>query len=599
MNLQMMYPDPPYSSTIGGISCSSNSNNENENRMKLSKNEDTANKERMSVFDATTVTSKGLPMISSDAPLQEDELSKWIHHGLAFELDCLERLSGAVSNKASRHKHEGEALINVAAIHRKALAFDEESRKTSSDHSNKENTVNGSHNDSKKKKTKTKTHRSHNSNKENTNTANGQAEKLLIRLPFVDWKATLSKAKAVHDGGSRGEAIDTGGIGRLVSEIVEGWLIVLARLDQPTPSPSSVSLPFSFVVFSSATSYRSQIYRRLTLLLVGFVGLVGPSRAPSDDRSLTDNETKYLTMASEEATRIVEHTQDLARKILKEEGSAMKKKHNKSFVNRTNTSNNCYSHPSSLRACESRRSIETDGIYFYCWFTAVAAECGECLGDLDTALLAYKSIRAMEDRLWQNNADAGSTGVYACRNQSGEGAENKIENELRIDGRALEESIACTISKGSDNFEPHGKGGNSQITVTKISANTPNSMASKKHANNNNSSSSNDAAGSGWMAMAIKNRHASSSANASVNANTNHPIAIRRSRKVLSGPRVAPVGLLLLSPDSDLVVRGSRDANVLRNTKRSSCNSDSKIGNRLVPSGTLEERIRRCSCRHC
>jgi len=582
----MMYPAPLYSSTIGGISCSSNSNNNN--RMKLSKNEDSTDKERMSVFDATTVTSEGLPLTSSDASSQEDDLFKWIQHGLAFELECLERLSSAISDKANRHKHEGEGLIDIDVIHRTALAFDKKARKTESNHSNKENTVNGSHEDSKKKK-KTIKNTNRSNNKENTNNANGQPEKLLTRLPFVDWKTTLSRAKAVRDGENRGEALDTEGIGR-VSEIVEGWLIVLARLGQSTPSPSSASLPFSFVVFSSATSYRSQIYRRLTLLLVGFVGLIHRSRAPSDDHSLTDKETKYLTVASDEAMMIVEHTRDLARKILKEEGSTMKKKHNKSFVSRTNTSNNYYFDPSSLPASESRRSIETDGIYYYCWFTAIAAECGEYLGDLDTALLAYKSIRAMEDRLWQNNADAGSASVYACRNQSGEGAENDIENKMRIDGCALEECIARTISKGSDNSEPASNCSSPQITVTKTPANTPNAMARKKHANNNN----NDAAGSSCMAMANKNHHTSASAN--VNVNANHPVVIRRSRKALFSPvRVAPAGLLLLSPDSGLVVRGSSDVNVLRNTKRSSSNSDSKSGNDLVPSGTLEERIRRCS----
>ena len=102
----------------------------------------------------------------------------------------------------------------------------------------------------------------------------------------------------------------------------------------------------------------------MTLLLVGFVDTIGTN--------------------SEEANQIVEKTSHLARKILKEEGSSMKKKLDEKIIK------------GSLE--EARRRIETDGIYYYCLFTAIAAECEEFLGDLEKASLAYKSIRAMEQR---------------------------------------------------------------------------------------------------------------------------------------------------------------------------------------------------------
>jgi len=272
----------------------------------------------------------------------------------------------------------------------------------------------------------------------------------------------------------------------------------------------------------------------------------------------------------------VEHSRELARKILKEEGSKMKKK---SFIDRTNTASTSFD-PSSLPASESRRIIEADGIYYYCWFTAIAAECGEYLGELDTALLAYKSVRAMEDRQQQNGAgyfgNRSGIGVYTHENKTG----NATGTEIGIASYALEECIAPTISTESKNSDRASS--RPQITVTKTPANTPKAVARKKHTN------SNDAADSSWIAMATKNHHVSA----------NHPLGIRRSKNTLFSP-VPYIDGPILSPalslprnydyDHDLVCNG----NVLRNTKRSS--TDSKIGNDLVPYGTLEERIHRCS----
>mmetsp|Transcript_6909 Transcript_6909/g.16862 ORF Transcript_6909/g.16862 Transcript_6909/m.16862 type:complete len:368 (-) Transcript_6909:2057-3160(-) len=247
-----------------------------------------------------------------EGPSPQDGLREWIRYGIAFESKCLECLADKSNLKQKAASMDNDKVAN----------FD------SRNFREKEKTVSCMET---KKETK-----SASNYKENA----AVAEKLDIRLPFCDWKKAFRAAK------------DAKGAETAVSDIAKGWLAVLAKLNCDDEN------------FTSSTSFRSQIYRRLTLLLVGFVGTIG--------------------INSEEANRIVEKTSHLACKILKEEGSRMKKK-----LDDANTKD-------SLE--EARRSIETDGISYYCLFTAIAAECGEFLGDLEKASLAYKSIRAMEQR---------------------------------------------------------------------------------------------------------------------------------------------------------------------------------------------------------
>ena len=215
-----------------------------------------------------------------EGPSPQDGLREWIRYGIAFESKCL------------------ESLFDKSNLKQKAASIDNDKGSTfdSRNIHEKEKTVSCMET---KKHTKTASN-----HKENA----AVAEKLDIRLPFCDWKKALKAAK------------DVKGAESAVSDIVQDWLAVLAKLNCDDES------------FSSSTSFRSQIYRRLTLLLVGFVDTIGTN--------------------SEETNQIVEKTSHLARKILKEEGSSMKKKLDEKIIK------------GSLE--EARRRIETDGIYYYC-----------------------------------------------------------------------------------------------------------------------------------------------------------------------------------------------------------------------------------------
>ena len=317
---------------------------------------------------------------SSPSSQEEEELREWIRYGISFEWKCLEALSIA------------DTVGKAPILHRKAATSNSGSNISSS----KENIA-----------------------------INGHAKKLEIRLPFVDWKTTLTRAKTNQASTNNSDEIS-----KVISNIVQGWLIVLTKLNHHAP-----------VHFSSATSFRSQIYRRLVLLLLGFVGTGKASK--EEEGEATTNRSS------------VTHTSHLARKILKEEGTNMKKKKKQN----TNV----------LDALESPRSIEADGIYYYCVFTAIAAECAECLGDQDKALMAYKSIRAMEDRQKKDNAGgfcsvptgSSSCGVYSTRTDR------------------METKRSGTFSNG-----PNSSGSNSPtITVTKTPTNTPKALARKKSCN--------------------------------------------------------------------------------------------------------------------
>ncbi len=285
---------------------------------------------------------------TSSTSLQQDQVREWIQCGIAVEREILQKLLAIPTTDKSNRKTNIETT-------KKDEAFGPSNAKKDAEKT--EGGKNG------REKVKAKT--SALNNKENISSI-GPVEKLEIRLPFVDWKTILSKS--VHTQACTAEEFET-----MVSDIVQGWLCVLAKLGQHDAP-----------CFSSATSFRSQIYRRLTLLLVAFVGTIGPF-------------SEGVPLGKEASARIVEHTLYLARKILKEGGSVMKKKK-----------------PNEAGQTLRRKSIEADGLYYYCFFTAIAAECCELLDDHDRAMLAYKSIRAMQDRQQPSESNGGSV-VYTDR----------------------------------------------------------------------------------------------------------------------------------------------------------------------------------------
>ena len=326
MKIQMVHPS---SSTINAAV--------NGKTRKMPKNKEL-------VHDASTC--EGPPAkATSSTSLQQDQVLKWIQSGIAVERKILARLLAVPTTDKSKDKANIET--------KKDEAFGPPNAKKEG-----EKTEGGNNGREEVKATITASN-----DKENIASI-GPAEKLEIRLPFVDWKTILSKSVPT-------QACPVEEFEAMVSDIVQGWLCVLARLGQDDS-------PF----FSSATSFRSQIYRRLTLLLVAFVGTIGPlSEGPPSEKDAS--------------ARIVEHTLYLARKILKEGGSDMKKKK-----------------PNEASQTLRRKNIEADGLYYYCFFTAIAAECCELLDDHDRAMLAYKSIRAMQDRQQLSESNAGCVVVY-------------------------------------------------------------------------------------------------------------------------------------------------------------------------------------------
>lgn len=280
-----------------------------------------------------------------EGPSPHDRFGEWIRYGIALESKCLQALLSMDDDKSAE---------------RKPIPGKLDSKKTQ----DPDTAVQGSL--SKKAGPKAASSSISSQDKENV-TVHGRVEKLDIRLPFVDWKKIFTKATKDDDKNNNA----TVRIKETVSEIVRGWLLVLDKLGRKEARG-----------FSRATSFRSQIYRRLTLLLTGFVATIACQDDGGDDKE-----------EEEEAAKVVaKHTSNLARKILKEEGSHMKKKHGNE---------------------DSRRCLETDGIHYYCFFTAIAAECSEFLGNTDKALLAYKSIRAMEQRQNEDKDEANVGGVYS------------------------------------------------------------------------------------------------------------------------------------------------------------------------------------------
>ena len=426
---------------------------------------------------------------------QEEYVFKWIEHGITFELECLQSLG---------------------------------IKTTSSDIS-----------------------------KENISTSD-QSKKLLIRLPFIDWKTTFSRAKDIHANKlcqdtttvCKNPRVEI--IGQAVSKIVKGWLHVLTRLgdpDSPTCCDGTMdkiqnnrNISGDIVFYSNPL--RSQIYHRLMLLLLGFVDVIDSPQVQKGDRSWIAPREMTSTMTAEESKMIVNTVFNLARKILKEAGSVMKQ--NVAVVQPTSSSSTSYD-PSSASNLGSRRMVEADGIYYYCYFTAIAAECSEYLGDQKTALLAYKSIRALEDRQLETFAGDSvkrSVSIYASKGETG------------FESRIVEENFTTTIS---------GHISSPKVTGTKTPANTPEPDARKKHAKRN------DVTACSQIAVPTKNGH---------NSATYSLCNRRNENSLFSAVKVKPSSVSLGSGRID-------------NSKN--CTTDSRIGNGLIPFGTLEERIRRCS----
>ena len=553
-----------------------------------------AKKKRIEGLNSTPA---GLLERTQGSFLEEDTILEQIQCGLVVESKCLKELSSSFVTEKENDRSKGEVLL--CTTHHKDVTFDPNKSKIQWN-CGKEMTVNGSQwmsNNGMGKKVIDSTCESN--NKENA-TVIGQNEKLLIRLPFVDWMTTLVKARNNLNGTN-----ENGEFERVVSRIVNGWLLVLAKLhrsEQSTSynnelgtnkclgnvsnlcslegaktmpdmsvrvlstSRSPASEPLSSVVFSLATSYRSQIYRRLLLLLLGYISSSSPSQVRRSHYSSTDKVQTCKVLSSKASRKVVQHARELACKILKEEGTIMKKQITP-LVNLASTDSTSF-HPSFSSHLKARSMIEAESMYSYCCFTAIAAECCEYLGNLDTALLAYKSIRAIQDRQRQRQNDAGYIGnksvfsIYAHFDQILEGT----KNETGADGCVLEQCVLpTTFAKSNHVIDASGS---PRMNITKTPANTPNTMARKKHANDNG----------------ITNIHFGTMFHENIPSIKKN---LSSSFPSIDNPTVSPG----TSPfrGVDLVTDGA----ISFTTKRSSINS--KIGNDLIPSGTLEERIRRCS----
>mmetsp|Transcript_18722 Transcript_18722/g.43338 ORF Transcript_18722/g.43338 Transcript_18722/m.43338 type:complete len:471 (+) Transcript_18722:1537-2949(+) len=448
---------------------------------------------------------EGLPSTMQDSFVTKGATLKKIQKGLAFESKCLEEISSLFTEKENDSNNARVLLDTTNVIesksrwnHGKKNIHNRSQWRSNNDVSKKvaENTCGSS-------------------NKENV-TAISEEEKLLIRLPFVNWEATFIKVRndlrtnqACSDCTGRGETIENGEIQWVVSKIVNGWLLVLAQLQGSKPSTSCTnkpetdectknisnlwasegiktrsdtsergssnsgspaSVPFTSVAFSLAASYRSQIYRRLLLLLLGFISSAIPSQVRRTHHSSIEQVKTLAAVSSKASKKILQHTRELACKILEEEGSIMKK-HNTTLVDLAITDGTFF-HPSfSYRL----KAIKADNDSSYSWFTAIAVECNENLDDLDTASLVYKSIRAIQDRERQQQHDAGYSGnkkgvprIYAQRDGILEGTKKTL-----AEGSVLEERIPL---KSLDVC------GSPQMNITRTPANTPNAVARKKHA---------------------------------------------------------------------------------------------------------------------
>jgi len=475
---------------------------------------------------------------------------------------------------------------------------------------------------------------------------------------------TANTKTVPRDGLVTGKVLDgTDAIGRTVSRITDLWLLVLNHLDhhqtvpvsdgsnkddegnpsgscasgseQSNPAPSEAEAertireapllpsPPSFL-FSAATSYRSQIYRRLTLVLSGFVAMVDlvPRSGPSQTQpgSLANNKSPRGTLGILEATtrtRVVELTRELARKILREAGSAMKKKtttidREKPFganagldtganagQSSTTGTNGSEDAPSFVSPSVARRSLEADGIYYYCWFTAIAAECGEYLGDLDTARLAYKSVRAMEDR--QQRLDSrGATksynvvGVYPSGERTvveGRSHQRDRENRAGVDDSVVDRdqglfypNLRSGLSDpGGSSKESENAASSPRTTVTRTPANTPNAALRKKQRKEIATTTPKE-----LVATIAEDNHTTTS-----RVGNGHGASLLSpvlpSTDLASSLAKWPLPRSFLGAGDGSSFPGSA---VLR---RAGGGTGSKIGNDLVPPGTLEERIFRCS----
>lgn len=114
-----------------------------------------------------------------------------------------------------------------------------------------------------------------------------------------------------------------------------------------------------------------------------------PPPPPPLSTSSSFSATIIIATTTTATTIIVEQTRELARRILKEAGRTMEK--NKARDGDANDFGDG-------DASSAMKMLASDGIHYYCWFTAITAECGEYLGDYEMARLAYKNVQAMKDR---------------------------------------------------------------------------------------------------------------------------------------------------------------------------------------------------------
>ena len=199
---------------------------------------------------------------------------------------------------------------------------------------------------------------------------------------------------------------------------------------------------------------------------------------------------------------------------------------------------------SSIKTAAAAVAIASDGIYYYCSFTAIAAECGEYLGDHEMARLAYKSVKAMEDKRCRRKKKVGSTycsvgvgvgvgsSVYNSGTSDGDSDENRsIVNDCNNKNNRVSPYIHLkgptitvpTTSSASIPMEGFNGGGDSlKITITKTPANTPNAIIRKKQKHGTAATAASDGVGvSSWVAMAARNKRSANTTTTTTRRNNN------------------------------------------------------------------------------
>jgi hypothetical protein len=255
-----------------------------------------------------------------------------------------------------------------------------------------------------------------------------------------------------------------------------------------------------------------QVYHRLATILLGLVTLANQ-----------DNHDTTTTALVSRRVQLLQQTRGLAQRILK----------------------------------EGRMKGGYGATQYYCWFTAIAGECSEALGDTVCANLAYKSIAKLEsllllfppnDGMMDRGSEDGKNTIY-CRHyfvygsHTGRGGGNKHTNDMTtLDENEVNDNVGRFVLKGMGQ---------------------PTFGRNRYH-----------------FAMPPRSD------------NTNNEWFGDDSLIVVAGPPIVGAGVPPTLPNHHGYNSNQKNVTTTTTTDTTIC-TDSKIGNGLVPHGTLMERIRR------